>query len=62
MKESERCGEGFAVGDRNKEAADDAEVISSLLSGRVVVLCVETGKTKREKIWEETKIMYGWLY
>lgn len=49
-------------GDRIKGVEMMAKVISSLLSGRVVVLHVEIGNAKREKIWEESKIMYGWLY
>ena len=45
-------------GDRSKGAGDDAKIIV-FLSGRAVILHVEIGRAKREKILEETKIMYG---
>lgn len=47
------------LGDRNKRARDDAKVISSILSERVIRLHVEIGKAKREKIWEEIKSCVG---
>lgn len=37
--------------DRNKEAEDDAKVMSSSVSERVVVLYLETGKAERKEMW-----------
>lgn len=45
--------------DRNKRAEEDSKVMSCFVSGRVVMLYLETREAKGEEIWRKIKSLVG---